>query len=374
MTIIWILLAFSCLFYPVCTVVYNRKIKVGDFRPVENKNIKFYFICVSIFMIVIIGLRGILVGRDTLNYFYFYAKHQGISFMMALRADLPEKGYVLFQIIGHKLRLGFPGFNVLYAIVNVGILSYTIYKKSTMPWMSYFLYICLEFFILDMSMVRQRLAMSIVILAVVTDKNKTWLDFLKFFVLIYIASTFHNSAVVAYPIWFLKKISMNNLSIAVTICLIGIAYLARENIAAFLSEYATDVSEKYEMYGKIETGTAGMRLYMMIAVTLALGVFLQRFRKIPENGLPFYCLCMMLIIFPGVQGGGVLMRLYYYYYIFIILYVPNLVTALDPKKDMWIKILIIVLYLAVGIYFLNINLGPGSLAGEEYKFYWQPLE
>ncbi len=374
MTIIWVLLAFSCLFYPVCTVVYNRKIKVGDFRPVENKNIKFYFICVSIFMIVIIGLRGILVGRDTLSYFYSYAKHQGISFMAALRADVPEKGYVLFQILGHKLRLGFPGFNLLYAIVNVSIISFAIYKKSTIPWLSYFLYICFEFFILDLTMMRQTLAMSIVVLAMVTENKNPWIDLLKFVILVYVAQTFHASAVVAFPLWFLKKMPMNNVSIAVMVCFIGIAYLARESIANFLSEHAMDVSEKYEMYRKVEMGTSGMRLYLMVAVTVALGIFLQRFRKIKENGWPFYSLCMMLMIFPAVQGGGAIMRIYYYYYLFIILYVPNLITALDPKKDMWIKVLIILLYLIVGVYFLHINLGPGSLAGEEYKFYWQPLE
>ena len=72
MAIYWTLLAFSCFSYPVCTILYNKRRKLGDFRPVENKDIKIYFILVSTFMALIIGLRGVYVGNDTLNYYIMF--------------------------------------------------------------------------------------------------------------------------------------------------------------------------------------------------------------------------------------------------------------------------------------------------------------
>ncbi|MBQ7037056.1 MAG: EpsG family protein [Clostridia bacterium] len=374
MTIFWALLSFTGLLYPVMKFVLNKQKGVPEFKKLKNNEIKLYFILVSIAMILVIGLRGVLVGRDTLHYYYSYASLQRIGILQVLRAqDVTEKGYMLFEVLSHRLHLGFAGYNLLYASFNISIISYIIYKKSRMPWLSYFIYICFEFFILDLTMMRQTLAISIVALAITLDKNETFLDFLKFALCVFIAQTFHQSAIIALPLWFLKKLPLNNIGVVATLFVILLGYLMRTQIAGLIGELAGDVSEKYTKYGELEEGTAGMRLYLMVAVTIALGMILGRYKNIKGNGLPFYSLCMMLFLFPAVQAGGVFMRIYYYYYIFIILYVPNLVAALDPKKDTHIKILIVLLYLAVGIYFFHLSLGPGSLVGEEYKFFWQPI-
>ncbi len=373
MAIYWILLSFSVLLFPICKLITNRVKKVQDLTPVENREIKAYFILVSLAMIFVIGCRGLFVGRDTLNYYFTYVRLQDVSALKVLFSDATEKGYVFFNILGHRLHLGFAGFNILYATVNISIISYLIYKKSPMPWLSYFIYICFEFFILDLTMMRQTLAMSIVALAMTLDKNETVWDFLKFVVCVFIAQTFHESAIIALPLWFLKKLPMDNYIIFVFLFLIGIAYLMRDSMAMLMDDTAGMISERYTRYGELKEGTAGMRLYLMVLVTVALGMFLRRYRRIEGNRWPFYSLCIMLMLLPALQGGGVAMRMYFYYYIFIIIYVPNLVAALDPKKDLFIKILIVVLYLIVGIYFFNSSLGERSLAGESYKFFWQPL-
>ncbi len=374
MTIFWALLSFTCLLYPVMKFVLNKQKGVPEFKKLKNNEIKLYFILVSIAMILVIGLRGLKVGVDTLNYYFSYARLQNIGILQVLRAtDVTEKGYIIFQILGHRLHLGFAGYNLFYATFNIAIISYIIYKKSSMPWLSYFLYICFGFFILELSMMRQTLAMSIVALAIVTDKGETWKDFVRFLIFVLIARSIHNSAIVALPLWFLKRLPLNNLSIAITLFVVVLGFLMRGYISQLMSVLAGEISERYASYNEIREGTAGMRLYLMVSVTIVLGMFLRRYRKIDENGLPFYSLCMMLFLFPAVQGGGVFMRVYYYYYLFIILYVPNLITALDPKKDTHIKILIVLLYLAVGIYFFHASLGPDSLVGEGYKFFWQPL-
>ncbi len=373
MTIYWILLAFCVFLFPICKFIANRIKKVPDFNKVENREIKAYFILVSLALIFVIGCRGLFVGRDTLNYYYTYAKLQDVSGRAVLLSDATEKGYLLFNILGHRLHLGFAGFNILYAIANISVVSYLIYKKSEMPWLSYFIYICFEFFILDLTMMRQTLAMSVVALAITLDKNETIWDFLKFVLCIFIAQTIHQSAIIALPLWFLKKLPMDNYIIFIFLFFIGIAYLMRDSVAVLMGNTAEMISERYAKYGELEEGTAGMRLYLMVFVTVGLGMFLRRYRQIEGNSWPFYSLCIMLMLLPALQGGGVAMRSYYYYYLFIIIYVPNLVAALDPKKDTYIKMLIVLLYLIVGVYYFSSSLGENSLAGEAYRFFWQPI-
>ena len=129
MTIFWVLLAFTCLLYPIIKFVINRQKEVPEFNAIENKEMKVYFVLVSLAMILMIGLRGLFVGIDTMNYFMSYARLQNIGILQVLRAkDVVEKGYMIFQILGHRLHLGFAGYNLLYATVNISIISYIIYK------------------------------------------------------------------------------------------------------------------------------------------------------------------------------------------------------------------------------------------------------
>ncbi len=373
MTIYWTLLVFSCLFYPVCTITYNRWHKFGDFCPVENKNIKAYFICVSIFMIAIIGLRSVTVGIDSWNYFFMFSdvRYEGISYAFDPKLEL-ERGYVLFEILAHKAHMGFAGFNLVYAIFNVSVISYLIYKKSPMPWLSYFLYMCFSFFVLELTMMRQTLAISIVLLAVLTDKNETFMDFLKFVLWIFVAYMFHASAIVALPLWFLRKLPYNNTAVFIAIACVLIAYISKSTLTGWVEKVAAGISERYD--GKeIAEGNLGLRLYAMIGVSVVPGVFIRRFHKDRWNTFTFYCLCAMLLVFPAVQAGGSLMRAYFYFYIFMMIYIPNLITALDVNKDWKIKILIAVLYLAVGIYLFHGSLTGNGMKIVPYKFYWQPL-
>ena len=372
MTIYWILLTVICLLYPICTVIYNRHHKLGDFRPVDNKNIKIYFYCVSLCMILLIGLRHMSVGIDSRNYLGYYAnvRHEDFSYILDPYMDL-ETGYVLLEILAHKLHLGFAGFNLLYAIINVSVVSYLIYKKSPMPWLSYFLYCCFSFFILELTMMRQTLALSIVVLAVLTDKNEKATDFLKYALWIICAYFIHSSAIIALPLWFLKKIPYNNTVIFLTCTCIVIAYLSKSVLGKVVETVAAQVSEKYSNV-HIESGNMGMRLYAMIGVSLLPGMIIKRFHKDKWNTFFFYCLCVMLMIFPALQAGGAIMRTYYYLYIFMIVYVPNLIESLSPQKDGSIKILILVLYLIVGIYMLRSTLIEDALHVAPYKFYWQP--
>ena len=220
-------------------------------------------------------------------------------------------------------------------------------------------------------MVRQTLAMSIVILAVLTDKNESFADFLKFLLIVLIAYTVHSSAIIAFPIWFLKRVRCTNNSIALFLGLIVVAYVMKDTLSGVLLQFAGEISEKYyEMYGKLQEQVVGTRLYFMVLASVLLGMFLKRFWKDKWNEFCFVCLCVMLIIFPSVQSGGAIMRIYYYFYIFLMIYVPNLISALDKKKDGRIKTVIIIMYVIVGTLYFHSRLLENDFHIVPYEVFW----
>ncbi|MEE1224484.1 MAG: EpsG family protein, partial [Clostridia bacterium] len=192
MTIYWALPIFAVVFYWLCKMTAKNGHRHMQIQ-IQNSDIKAYFIIMSLFMIVIIGLRSENVGIDSSNYYNMYKDMSREDFSYIFEPDVNDRGYFFLTILTNRLGLNFYAFNIIYAVFNVGVISYLIYEYSDMPWLSYLLYIFFDFFILELTMVRQTLAMSIVILAVLKDKNETLWDFIKFAIIVLCASTIHTS-------------------------------------------------------------------------------------------------------------------------------------------------------------------------------------
>lgn len=369
--IYWLLLAFTVVFYGVCRISVKKYHPYG-FRTIEEHNSAylFYFITISAAMILVIGLRDEHVGSDTMGYYSTYKKMANVDYSYILSSNVNDKGYCFLQIFFNKIGWNFYAFNMLYAIFNISVISYLIYKKSSLPLLSYILYITFGFFVLDLTMIRQTTAMSIVILAVLHDKNRNIMDFLKFELMVIVAYFIHASAIIFLPMWFLAKMKFNKKTIVILLGVAILSYILKPFVSELVGVVAGTISDKY-MRENIVVGNLGMRLYLMIAASVALGLYLHNFLNDRWNQLMFCYMCMILIIFPAVQGGGSLMRTYYYFYIFMIIYVPNLISGVEHNSDKITYYLAISLYVAVGLMLLSDDVFGNLYKIMPYKFFWQ---
>ena len=368
MMIYWMLML-TCLVLPEVCCLYMKKYTMTDSGK-EQKNMLFYCIVISIYMIILIGLRSNNIGIDTLGYYRGYIQAASYPFSY-LSEEINDKGFVFLQILFNRLHINFTGFNLIYALFNIIVISYMIYKKSAIPWLSYFLYICFGFFVLDFTMVRQTLAMSIVVLAVMLDKNKTVKDFIQFAILVLIAYTIHASAIICIPIWFIRKIPFNNVIVMMFFVLIATCYLFKGQFSRLVINLAGNISDKYENYQGLGEESAGLLLYLMIMVSVIFGLFVSGFLNNKWNQTTFYMLCIMLIIFPAVQGGGAIMRAYYYFYIFMIVYIPNMINSINSEGDRPIQMFVFLLYMLVGFYQFYSAVTGNSNHLVPYQFFWQ---
>lgn len=354
--------------YPLIYTVYSEfgaKRNIG----VKKKIPLLYYIAVAVFMVIMIGFRSDNTGIDTPRYLTKYTDAAGQELSYMFSDDMSEPGYTFVQIVFNWLGFNFTAFNLVYAVFNMSIVSMLIYKHSKIPWLSYVLYICFGFFVLNLTMMRQTLAISIVIIATLLDKNRGIKDFIKFAIIVYIASLFHSSAIICLSIWFVRKIPFK-MPIALLMLLIAlVVYLLKPIVVGLVTDLAAAISDRYARH-ELTEGEAGIKLYIMILVSVIYGLFARGFLKDKWNQFALYMMITMLIVFPAVQAGGAFMRVYYYFYVFMIIYIPNMIDGISKRNDKLLYSIVTFLYIAVGAYMYFSSLHTDTLEVVPYQFFW----
>lgn len=176
--------------------------------PIYNlifKDKKKFVFAVTLQLFLILALRDTTVGMDLPNY------SGGYSYIASLRlteliprlrliseAELVhpyayESGYVVLNWILAKLGIGFQGFLVLHAAFCMTSFGLFIYRYSKLPWLSFSMLIALSYFEYSFGILRQVLAICILLFAVPTIEKKKPIPF---FLLVLLAFTMHRVALI----------------------------------------------------------------------------------------------------------------------------------------------------------------------------------
>ena len=160
-------------------------------RSLRKFLLLFFFIICSI----LIGLRY-RVGGDWSGYIVMFNSVEGLNFLSLFA--LSDPGYQILNWISAKLGLGIFGVNLTGgAIFLYAILVFC--QRQPMPWLGLLVAIPYLVIVVGMGYSRQAIALGFVLLAFVKWPEK---NFMKFAFFIFIASTFHKSAIILFPLAF----------------------------------------------------------------------------------------------------------------------------------------------------------------------------
>ncbi|SFF58658.1 EpsG family protein [Halobacillus alkaliphilus] len=334
---------------------FNRKKLLLKDRTVSLKTI--YIFLVSLMLIIILGLRGLSVGIDTTAYYNSFEKMQFNSLSQTLDVQI-EHGYKLYEYTIDRVFGEFQYLLVFMAIFYISVVSFYIYKFSQNAMYSYLLFILFGFYTFGFSAIRQTIAIALIMIAFKYIIEKRLIPFLTFVLL---ASSFHITALIFLPSYWLNKIKLNR-RILLLFSLIALIIIGlRNELFSFLTSYSKN------NYTEIETG--GSFLYLFILFSVIIGVIYRKMliNKNENNKYFFYMMITALLIMPVTQFHPAVTRLYYYFFIFMIIYVPNLFNSIDDKLIRFIGMggyIIIGLYLFFGKIIYNTDL-------DNYLFFWQ---
>ena len=310
---------------------------------------------IALFFAVLIAFRDVSVGIDTRQYEYNFSKvYVGLARESAFFSSR-EWGYKLIQIFIKKLGLGFQGVLIFEAFIYVVPVAYVIYKYSKNPYISFFLFLSMGYFLFGMTAIRQSIAMGMLMIAfeMAVRNKKLW-----FVLITLLASTVHTTALVFLPVIVLSKIPLRKRYVLLAIFAGVLMSIYKQPIQQFMVELA------HNPYENMETGGNGMYLFLISVVILDLISGNKTNRYWDNASLITYMMISAVIVYPVLQFNPAVFRLHYYYSIMMVIYIPN---VLKKYRNVWLRWGLTWGYFAIAIYYM-FNYSFNIMGAVPYKF------
>ena len=253
--IIWILIA----------QYLSKKIK-------SDRGKQIFLILVGIALVLIMGCRyvDISLNGDLNNYARLYTRIRDVDWKDVIDYNGMEPGYLIFNKF---FSIFFPWTQSIVFIEAIICVFFTfrfIYKFCNNVFLAVLLYLAQGPFIFQLTGFRQAIAMSICLFAVeYIEKGKM----LKFLILVGLACTFHTTAVVFIPLYFIANFKPNYK----TTILYVIYYIFLLRFAPMLISLGSDLTgNDYTTAGFTGNFTGPIINLFFYVVTLALALFLSK--------------------------------------------------------------------------------------------------
>lgn len=296
----------------------------GHFLSLKWENYsKLFLVLAFIELQIVSGLR-IPNGDDTAYYVDTFLEIADMSFVDALGHGL-EKGFVVFCYLLSILSKN-PQFFLFFtsAFINLLVLYY-IYRKSQIPWVSVVLYVTLMHFFDAMNLMRFCMACSVLLYAndFIVRRN-----FLKFFVIVLLASSFHFSALIYLILYFIYPFKLDIKNIAVLI----MSFLMVSVLFSFLFSILIQVHIRYTSYdgGIGEFYQSSYANYLILLMNLFFLLFAMRKENwhlgILKDDSKLYMWTLVITVLMSVMAINVMIvtRFVTMFSYMQIIYIPNL--------------------------------------------------
>ncbi|CAG9355494.1 EpsG family protein [Clostridium perfringens] len=345
-------------------IIFQNNIK----NTKNNLLKKLYIIPVFSFLAFISMFRASFIGNDTIQYLNIF---ENLKFYEI--KDFKGR-YELGYIFLNKLILNISDNSQLILIITSFfiIFSYSrfIYKYSNNIWLSMLLYFCLGYFGNSMNIIRQEMAIAILFFAYDFLIRR---KFLKFVVIVFIASLFHQLSIIfiiAYPISKLK-LNFNTILVFLSVTILGV--LLFNPILSMLMKFTKYNYYLDSVYLDGEIRLASVLNIMILIITLIFGLIINKYYNVYKFDNCVRIMTLFLLMGTVISiislRFNLLDRVANYFSVFIIIYLPNIV---DKIKNKWISSLFIVIITTLFVaYFLTVQyLKPDWNSIYPYYFFW----
>lgn len=330
--------------------------------------------CITIILTCFSGLRSWQMG-DVYHYCYSFLECNAADWALDVESHDSIGQQLFFRLIG-QMNLGFEVCLFIIAAFSAITLGVLIFKYSSSPYLSYFLYICLGNYIFTLSALKQTIAMGFIIIAMMAILEAKPLRFLVF---VGIATLFHTPAAIFLFAYAFARKRINFSYFVVLILISAIVLLFRNQIVSFVSELYYEEEMQYKV-----TESFGGR-FIMILVILIASIFI---RPVRNYDVRYRCVFNIIVVATIIQifsiYDNVFTRLSDYYFQFFIIFVPMVLESGEVQAEYYpahrseirsfpreFYILAILFISAFGVYFYINTLNGVSALLAEFHFFWE---
>lgn len=309
-------------------------------------------------MYLLVCLRDLSVGSDTINYIWWFETSKTFPFW-DFEYSRHESGYLLFNkvlsfIDNPQLFLAIVGFIPLFIVFRF------IQKESRIPWLSVYLFITLGFYADVFNLFRQILALSCIIISYrYLKKNSLW----KFALWTLAASLFHISGLAFIAVYFIKDRipTFKNLYIYLTSAII-LYFIAQPLLSVIINIFATRSNILYEAKG-------GVSLLLVLILILISGLIYRRdVISANEKSVILYNILFFAILMQVLAlEFSLFTRVTTYFMFFLVIFIPEILSSIKDKASRTVGIFLIVLLTAIQYY---LALGRDSSGIVPFSFFF----
>jgi len=167
-----------------------------------NNGYKLIFITIGVILFLIAAFRVIGVDRDYLNYVKFFNDYKNLT-IFKVEPSFIFVSYLVKRYLFNKVIFVF----VIYALLAVSLKLYAIKQLSEFWLLSLLVYFSYSFILQDMTQIRAGVAVAFLLLSIKPLYERNLSLFLLFASM---ASLFHYSAIIIFPLWFLNPKNINS--------------------------------------------------------------------------------------------------------------------------------------------------------------------
>lgn len=312
-----------------------------------NNNIKketkdnLFLSVIMIILFVLVATRSLTTGNDTQMYLNVFKNCSALKWDAVIFGGYFEGGYLIFNVLISYISSS-PRF---FMFVMSFVFNLVIYKfikdNSNNYFLSVLMYICMLFFYTSMTMMRQFLAMMVILSSLKYVKEKK----LPLFILsVILASLFHTSALtcfIIYPIYHIKYTHKK----AFIICVVSVfCLLLLQPIVTFLMNLVGRTNYYESQFGSNKLANT---LSFTINIVLFLFALMSKNKNIKNYDFYLYILLISAAVNFISTDMNIISRAADYFDIFAIICIPNIVYSLKNKNTKMICSLILLIFLAL---------------------------
>lgn len=348
MTILWINLAivFICAFF---SRYFSTPVITTNNIIISVKPNKLFVLFVALCLIMVSGLRNNI--GDTFFYMHDYELKMFTWEMVKTGKDI---GFGFLQMV---LQMFSDDAQILVfttAVITNALIVFVLFKYSRMLELSIFVYITGGLYLISMNGIRQFLAAAIIFLATKYLIEGNWL---KYFIVVIFASTFHQSALILIPIFFLVRFKAWSKTTFILIFLAVIFVIGFDQFTTII--FSAIENTQYGHYKDFNEGGANILRVLIDAVPLLIAYLGRDKLRVlfPESDYIVNMALLGLVFMIISTQNWIFARFTIYFNLYQLILISWLIKLFKEKDQKLVYFGILICYFVFYFYETVITLG-----------------
>lgn len=356
-----------------------------------NRRRKIYTFVAFSCLALIAMLRSYNVGRDLQSHYYK-------TFLRVVNMDWNnlftlgyENGYLVFYKLISMFTDNGQWMIAIHALFVIGITGWFIYRNSENVVMSTFLFITTNTWFMYMTMMRQAMAVCIVLIALEIWKRKDWKikRYVLYVAIVILAMQFHSSAFIAFfmPIFDFLPFKRKHIFISTLVMIASFAlYNQMFKAVSFLQIGKRDYTEFYSSSGEAINIISLYFVFVYVLIfaigTLSLVYYNKKMENqssglavTDESGFSNSFLLYMVLILAVCRITGlkinIMARMTYYFMPFVYVLLPRSINCFQNINNKKIVKLTMYFFMTAAFIWLTYSSAASMYGTVPYQFFWE---